>query len=112
MADLVNVTDASFDAEVLKSDLIVVTDFWAKWSAPCKRVVPYLEAIAEEYKGQVKIAKLDIEANPNTTSAYGVMRLPTIIIFKNGQPVNEVSGTVLKSKIENAFRPYLPQQGY
>ncbi len=107
MAKLVSVTDASFDAEVLKSDLLVVTDFWAEWCGPCRMIAPFLDQIAEEYGDQVKVVKLDIDANPNITSNYSVLSIPTVILFKNGQPVERITGAAPKKKFVNAIKPYL-----
>lgn len=107
MAIIVNVTDNSFDAEVLKCDIPVVTDFWAEWCGPCKTIAAHLADIAAEYEEEVKIAKLDIDANPATTSQYGVLSLPTLLVFKNGQVVGRITGAVPKAALLEKLRPHL-----
>jgi thioredoxin 1 len=86
------VTDASFADEVLMSDKPVLVDFWAEWCGPCLRVAPVLEEIAREMGEKVKIVKLDIDANPGTARDYQVMSVPTLTVFKGGQPVQSVAG--------------------
>ena len=112
MTILTDVTDASFDAEVLKSDLIVITDFWAEWSNPSHKLNPILEDLANEYNSQLKIVKLDIDENPATTSAYGVLNIPTLLFFKNGQLIGRLVGSSSKSEIEEQFKPYLMVDKY
>ena len=107
MAQLIAVTDSTFDAEVIKSEAPVLVDFWADWCAPCKMVAPIVEDLAEEYDGKVKFAKLDVDSNPNTATTYGIRGIPTLLIFKGGQPVDQVVGavpkSVLKSRLEEAI---------
>jgi thioredoxin 1 len=86
------VTDATFINEVLQADTPVLVDFWAEWCGPCLRVAPVLEEIAEEMGDKVKIVKLDIDANPNTARDYRVMSVPTLTVFKGGEPVKSVAG--------------------
>jgi thioredoxin 1 len=86
------VTDATFVSEVLQSDTPVLVDFWAEWCGPCLRVAPVLEEIATEMGDKVKIVKLDIDANPNTPRDYRVLSVPTLTVFKGGQPVKSVAG--------------------
>jgi thioredoxin 1 len=93
------VTDATFDAEVLQSDTPVLVDFWAEWCGPCLRVAPVLEEIAGELGNKIKIVKLDIDANPNTARDYRVMSVPTLTIFKGGQPVKSVAGARPKGEL-------------
>lgn len=112
MSKPVAVTDNSFDAEVLKSDLIVITDFWAEWCGPCKAIAPHLEAIASEYSSQVKVVKLDIDENPDTTSRYGVLSIPTLLMFKNGQEIARLVGMKPKNAIVKAFEPFLVVDEY
>ncbi len=93
------VTDANFVSEVLQSDRPVLVDFWAEWCGPCLRVAPVLEEIAREMGEKVKIVKLDIDANPGTARDYQVMSVPTLTVFKGGQPVQSVAGARPKSDL-------------
>jgi thioredoxin 1 len=87
MANTVNVTDDSFDVDVLKSEKTVLVDFWAAWCGPCKMVAPVLDEIAGENADKITVAKLDIDANPATARDYQVMSIPTMIVFQDGKPV-------------------------
>ncbi|MCH8061445.1 MAG: thioredoxin [Chloroflexi bacterium] len=100
MAHTMEVTDSTFDQEVIKSDTPVLVDFWADWCAPCKMIAPLVEELAEEYDGQVKFAKLDVDSNPQTAMTYGVRGIPTLLIFSDGQPVKQVVGAVPKSVLK------------
>lgn len=94
-----NVTDASFDADVLRAKEPVVVDFWAEWCGPCKMIAPALEEIAAEMNGKVKIAKLNVDENQDTAMRYGVRSIPTLIMFKNGQQVATQVGAAPKGKL-------------
>ncbi|WP_421997444.1 thioredoxin [Reyranella sp.] len=94
-----NVTDSSFQADVLDSSEPVVVDFWAEWCGPCKMIAPSLEQIAAEMDGKVKIAKLNIDENQNIAMKYGVRSIPTLILFKNGQPAATQVGAAPKGKL-------------
>ncbi len=96
-----HVTDASFDSEVLGSSEPVVVDFWAEWCGPCRMISPALEEIATEMEGQVKIAKLNVDENPDITIRYGVRSIPTLIMFKNGEPTSMQVGAVPKSRLSD-----------
>ena len=101
------ISDESFDAEVLKSDQPVLVDFWAEWCGPCKAIEPILEEIAGEYAGRLVIARLDTEAHQDKMMDYGVMGLPTLILFKDGEPVERVTGTLSKEKLLSKITPHL-----
>ncbi len=95
----VKVTDDSFDDDVLKAAGPVLVDFWAEWCGPCKQIAPVLEQVAEEFSGQVTVAKIDIMESPTTPSRYGVRGIPTLMIFKGGQMVAMKPGAVSKQKL-------------
>ena len=94
------VTDENFEGEVLKSDLPVLVDFWAEWCAPCKMIGPAVEELAKTYDGKMKFAKLDVDSNNKTTMQYGVMSIPTLIVFKDGQEKERIVGAVPKGQLE------------
>jgi thioredoxin 1 len=98
------VTDDTFDAEVLKSDLPALVDFWASWCGPCRAIGPVVEELAEEYAGKVKVAKLNVDESPKTPGQYGIRAIPTLIMFKNGEVVDQITGAVSKSHIESALQ--------
>jgi thioredoxin 1 len=104
MAEPVNVSDATFDSEVIKAESPVLVDFWADWCNPCKMLAPIVEDLASEYGPRVKLAKLDVDANPSTAGQFGVMSIPTLILFKGGQAVQRVVGyqpkAALKAKLD------------
>ena len=97
-------TDSNFKKEVLESKLPVVVDFWAEWCMPCKMIAPIVEELAKEYAGKVKIGKLDVDTNPQSASAYGIMSIPSLIFLKHGKVMNQITGAInrasLKRKIE------------
>jgi thioredoxin 1 len=100
-------TDDNFDAEVLKSDIPVLVDFWAEWCMPCKMVEPIVDQIAQEYAGKLKIGKVDVDSNPQISMKYGIRSIPTLLIFKNGQPVDQIIGAVPKKNILQKLLPHL-----
>lgn len=90
--NVVNVTDVSFETDVLQSGVPVLVDFWASWCGPCKMVGPIVEELADDFAGKVKVCKLNVDENTKTAQAYGVMSIPTLILFKNGKEVDRVVG--------------------
>ena len=94
------VSDTNFDAEVLKSKEPVVVDFWAEWCGPCKMIAPALEEIAGSMNGKVKIVKLNVDENPATAAKYGIMSIPTLMLFKNGEMASRQVGAAPKQKLE------------
>ena len=96
---IVHVTDASFEDDVLKSDLPVLVDFWAAWCGPCKMIAPLLDDIAAEYAGKVKICKVDVDANSDTPAKFGIRGIPTLLIFKDGEKVSEKVGALSKTQL-------------
>jgi thioredoxin 1 len=97
--DIVHTTDATFSQDVLKSDKPVLLDFWAEWCGPCKMISPILEEIASENAGKVRIAKLNVDDNPDAARRYEVMSIPTLIVFRDGQPVTRMIGAKGKGQL-------------
>ena len=99
-ADLLTLEDSTFDAEVLQSDVPVLVDFWAPWCAPCRMIAPAVEELAKTYAGKAKVGKLNIDDNQVVAQRYNVMSIPTLLVFKGGQAVNQLVGAAPKSQIE------------
>ena len=107
MSSAAAVTDASFDQDVLKSDLPVLIDFWAPWCGPCRMVAPIVDEIATEFEGKIKVFKLNTDENPNVASQYGIRSIPTLMLFKGGQKVDTVVGAVPKTTLSSTISKYL-----
>jgi thioredoxin 1 len=107
MAYPVAISDASFEKEVVGADKPVLVDFWAEWCGPCRMIAPVLEKLAEEYAGSLKIAKLDVDNNPEVAEQFEVMSIPTMILFKDGKPVERMVGYVPRTRLLNKIKPYI-----
>lgn len=103
-ADVMNIGDGEFRQEVLESQTPVVVDFWATWCAPCRAIAPALEELATQYRGRVKVAKVNIDDNQETPQQYGVRSIPTLLVFKGGRVVDQIVGAVPKAKLEDAIK--------
>jgi thioredoxin 1 len=101
---IMEVSDATFDAEVLKSDLPVLVDFWAPWCGPCKAIGPVLDEVSKGYAGKIKFAKCNVDNSPVTPGNYGIRAIPTLILFKDGKQVDQIVGMADRSKIEQILK--------
>jgi thioredoxin 1 len=105
--DIVTLQDGTFEQEVLKSDVPVLVDFWAVWCGPCKAIAPTVEELARQYKGKVKVAKMDVDEHQHVPQQYGIRSIPTLLLFKGGRVVDTIVGAVPKAKLEDAFKKAL-----
>jgi thioredoxin 1 len=103
----IEVTDASFDKEVLQSNVPVIVDFWAEWCGPCRMVAPIVKEISGEFEGRAKVAKMDVDSNPEIPVKYGIRNIPTILFFKNGQIVDKQVGAVPKNVLVSKLEAIL-----
>lgn len=102
-ADVIEFTDANFQQEVLQSKEPVLVDFWAVWCMPCRAIAPAVEALATEYKGRAKVGKLNVDENMQTAARYGIRSIPTLLVFKDGKPVDQIVGVQPKDKLAAAL---------
>lgn len=98
--DLIHVSDSDFENEILKSDQPALVDFWAPWCGPCQRIAPIIDELAKEYKGKVKVAKINVDESRKVATDLGVMSIPTLILFKGGQVVDKIVGLVPKDRLK------------
>lgn len=104
---MIHVTDAEFESQVLKADKPVLVDFWASWCGPCLAIAPVIEELAGDYDGKVIVAKMDVDKSPATPGKYGIRAIPTLIVFKDGQVVEQITGAVGKAAIESVINKAL-----
>ncbi|MBY0313955.1 MAG: thioredoxin [Bdellovibrionales bacterium] len=107
MANISSSTDTNFKTDVLGSSVPVLVDFWAEWCAPCRALAPKLEEVAKEYEGKIKIMKVDIDANQETPAQFGVRGVPTLILFKDGQAVDQIVGNHPKENITGMINKHV-----
>jgi len=106
-ANTIEITDANFEAEVEKSSTPVLVDFWAAWCAPCRALAPTVDAIADEYKGRIKVGKLDVDANGSTAARFNIRGIPTLLVVKDGQVKEQIVGLADKGAITKALDKHL-----
>ncbi|BDG07126.1 thioredoxin [Anaeromyxobacter paludicola] len=102
--DVVTLQDSTFEAEVLKSEVPVLVDFWAVWCGPCKAIAPAVDEVASEFKGKVKVAKMNIDDHQGVPQQFGIRSIPTLLVFKGGRVVDTIVGSVPKAKIVSALQ--------
>ncbi len=107
MANTITFTDANFETEVLQSELPVLVDFWAEWCGPCKVIAPSVEELASDFAGRAKVGKLDVDGNQGTAAKYGIRSIPSLLIFKGGQVVEQIVGAVPKNQLQSKLESNL-----
>ncbi|MFP4036825.1 MAG: thioredoxin [Desulfobacteraceae bacterium] len=107
MADIMQVTDETFDQEIINSDRPALVDFWAAWCAPCRMVGPVVEELAKDYEGRIKVAKMDVDQNRETPTKLGIRNIPTLIFFKGGEAAKTIIGAQPKAAIEEELKKLL-----
>lgn len=109
MASPVEITDESFQSDVLESEKPVLIDFWADWCGPCRMIAPHVKAIAEEYDGVLKVGKMDVDDNPAVPGRYGIVGIPTLMLFKGGEVVARITGALPKDRIVAQILPHIKE---
>jgi len=107
MAKPIEVNDGDFDDQVISSQIPVLVDFWAEWCGPCKMIAPIIDELADQYEGDVKFTKLNVDLNPEISAKFGIRSIPTILMFKDGSPVDQIVGSQPKSNIESRIKEIL-----
>ncbi len=107
MSKPIAIDDSNFEKEVLKAKMPVLVDFWAAWCGPCRMVAPIIEELAKEYEGKIAFGKVDVDQNPKIASKYGIMSIPTLIIFKDGKPISQTVGSKPKSELKRSLNSVL-----
>jgi thioredoxin 1 len=105
--NVLEVTDSNFEAEVLKSELPTLVDFWAIWCGPCKQIAPLVDAVADEYQGKLKVGKMDVDRHQIVPQQYSIRSIPTLLLFKNGKVVSQLVGTMQRAKLEDEIKKHL-----
>lgn len=105
--NIVEVTDSSFQQDVLQADVPVLVDFWAEWCGPCRMLAPTVEALAKDYNGKIRVAKLNVDENNQTSEQYGIRGIPTLLLFKGGQVKEQLVGNQPRDSIEKALQKHL-----
>ena len=107
VSSVMEINDSNFDQEVMKSDKLTLVDFWAPWCGPCKMIAPVIDELSKDYDGKVKFTKVNVDDSPSTASSFGIRGIPTIVLVKNGEVVDQVVGAVPKSELEKAIKESL-----
>lgn len=105
--NVLEVSDSSFETDILKSDKPVLVDFWAAWCGPCRAIAPVVKELAEEYADRLRVAKMNVDENPATPSKYGIRAIPTLLFFKDGKLADQITGAVSKNIIESGIKKIL-----
>jgi len=105
--DVLELSDQNFEGEILNSDIPALVDFWAVWCGPCKQIAPSVESLAGDYKGKLKVGKMNIDDHQNVPQKYGIRSIPTLLVFKGGQVVGQIVGAVPKGKIEDEIKKHV-----